>query len=246
MRTILTSSLSYYGKDENGRRIPGPFYWYNGFLDLLRKTWKKDAKVLIMASSPEDYEKNDDVLECLKASFEVSGLSVSSAEICDARDPRLAEQIAGTDVVLLSGGHVPTQNRFFRQIGLKEKLTGFNGTVIAYSAGSMNCAETVYAAPELDGEALDPDYERWIPGLGLTDINIYPHYQWLKNDVLDGMCVMEDITYPDSKVHEIIAMNDGTYIVIENGKSTLYGEAYRIKDGILSQICQNGMSVELA
>jgi hypothetical protein len=40
-------------------------------------------------------------------------------------------------------------------------------------------------------------------------------------------------------------MNNGTFIVIENGKHTLYGEAYRIKDGKMEQICQNGMSVIL-
>ena len=40
-------------------------------------------------------------------------------------------------------------------------------------------------------------------------------------------------------------MNDGTYIVIEDGKETLFGEAYSIKDGAMSQICENGMSIEL-
>jgi len=31
----------------------------------------------------------------------------------------------------------------------------------------MNCADTVYAQPEEPGEAVDPDYQRFIPGLGL-------------------------------------------------------------------------------
>ena len=50
----------------------------------------------------------------------------------------------------------------------------------------MNCADTVYAGPELEGEAIDPLYERWITGLGLTDINIFPHFQSLKDDYLDA------------------------------------------------------------
>lgn len=140
---------------------------------------------------------------------------------------------------------MPTQNTFFKSIGLKEKLESFEGLLIAWSAGSMNCAKTVYAGPELDGEALDPNYERWISGLGLTDINIFPHFQNLKDEWLDGMRVIEDITFADSFKHEIIAMNDGTYIVIEDGKETLFGEAYSIKDGAMSQICENGMSIEL-
>lgn len=109
----------------------------------------------------------------------------------------------------------------------------------------MNCAETVYAGPELEGEAIDPLFERWIPGLGLTDINIFPHFQSLKDDYLDGLRLIEDITFADSMGHEIIALNDGSYILLDDGRATLYGEAYRILDGRLTQICADGESVRL-
>ena len=39
---------------------------------------------------------------------------------------------------------------------------------------------------------------------------------------------------------EIIAMNDGSYLMIDDGKTTLYGEAYRIKDRKITQICKDG------
>ena len=109
----------------------------------------------------------------------------------------------------------------------------------------MNCATNVYASPELEGEAIDPYYKRWITGLGITEINIYPHYQLLKNEYLDGLRVMEDITYADSHKHEILAMNDGSYILIKDGMEVLFGEAYLIKDGCKEQICRNGESVVL-
>ena len=109
----------------------------------------------------------------------------------------------------------------------------------------MNCADKVYASPELEGEAIDPNYQRWIDGLGLTDINIFPHFQGLRNDYLDGMRMIEDITCADSFTHEILALNDGTYIVIDENRKTLYGEAYSIKDGIIKQICSNGQYCEL-
>lgn len=51
---------------------------------------------------------------------------------------------------------------------------------------------------------------------------------------------MEDIVYVDSYTHEIVAMTDGSYITIENGTETLYGEAYRIKNGNLEMICRDG------
>ena len=87
---------------------------------------------------------------------------------------------------------------------------------------------------------VDPLYERWITGLGITNINIYPHFQKLRDEYLDGMRIIEDITFEDSVGHEIIALNDGSYIMIENGQTTLYGEAYRIKDRQLTQICKDG------
>ena len=148
--------------------------------------------------------------------------------------------------MVLSGGHVPSQNRFFKEIGLKDRLADFDGLLIAWSAGSMNCADIVYAGPELEGEAIDPNYERWISGLGLTRINIFPHFQSLRNEWLDGLRLIEDITFEDSMGHEIIALNDGTYITIEDGVTTLFGEAYRIKDGKMELICQNGMSIVLS
>lgn len=59
------------------------------------------------------------------------------------------------------------------------------------------------------------------------------------------MRLIEDITFADSVGHEIIAMNDGTFILVEDGKETLFGDTYRIKDREMIQICQNGMSIEL-
>jgi len=245
MITILTSSTGYFKKSESGQRIPDKFYWYNGFLEKLHSVWVKDSKVLIIAASPNDYDKNDDVCRLYKQVFELSELSTSSVDICDARNTDIVNKLKEIDVILLSGGHVPTQNAFFRAIGLREKLKSFEGLIIAWSAGSMNCADIVYAGPELDGEAVDPGYERWIEGLGLTNTNIFPHFQNLKDEWLDGMRLLEDITFADGFTHEIIAMNDGTYIVIEDGREILFGEAYRIKDGKMSQICQNGKSVVL-
>ena len=239
MNIILTSSLGGSFK-VNGQRIPSVFLTDNGLLDKLKELWVEDSKVMIICASPNDHEKNDSVCACLRESFPMSGLSISYIEKCDDRNEELIEKLPEMDVILLAGGHVPTQNIFMKKIGLKERLKDFNGLLIAWSAGSMNCASHVYAAPELEGEAADTDYSRWISGLGLTETNIFPHYQVLKDTYLDGLRVMEDITYADSYTHEILAMNDGSYITIENGTEILHGEAYRIKNGKLEMICRNG------
>ena len=59
------------------------------------------------------------------------------------------------------------------------------------------------------------------------------------------MRIIEDITFEDSVGHEIIALNDGSYILIADGKSTIHGEAYMIKDGEQWQICKDGEFIAL-
>lgn len=244
MKAMLTSSLGGATKVDGVRR-PSVLIEKNGLLHNLKTIWPDDARVLIFCPDPIDNEKNDSVLACLKKSFPMSGLSVSSIENCDGRTPETIEKLRDIDVLVLQGGHVPTENRFMQKIRLRERLKDFGGIIVAWSAGSMNCADLVYAGPEFEGEAIDPNYERWLTGLGITDIKIFPHYQSLKDDTLDGMRLMEEITYPDSMGQEFIALNDGSYILLEDGKATLYGEAYRIKDGVLTQICADGKSISL-
>ena len=103
----------------------------------------------------------------------------------------------------------------------------------------------MYAIPELDGEATDTAYERWISWLGLTDINIFPDYQYLRGAYVDGLRMAEDIAFRDSTGKEIIALNDGSYIFISDGKAAVYGEAYMIKDGKQQPLCQDGESCVL-
>lgn len=244
MNIILTSSLGGSYKVD-GKRVPSVFLTDNGLLEKMKELWVEDSKVMIICASPDDHEKNDSVCACLKEAFPMSGLSISYIDKCDGRNEKLIEKLPEMDVILLAGGHVPTQNVFMKRIGLKERLQDFNGLLIAWSAGSMNCASNVYVSPELEGEAVDTGFNRWTSGLGLTETNIFPHYQLLKDDYLDGLRVMEDITYVDSYTHEILAMNDGSYITIENNTEILHGEAYRIKDGKLKMICRNGETIHL-
>ena len=244
MKVMLTSSLGGSTK-ENGIRVPSILIQRNGLLDNLKSIWITESNVLIICADPSDHEKNDSVCACLKESLPMSGLSISHIDKCDDRNPNAVKALESIDVLILAGGHVPTQNRFMDQLRLRERLKDYHGIVVAWSAGSMNCADTVYAGPELEGEAIDPLYERWITGLGLTDINIFPHFQSLKDDYLDGMRLIEDITYADSVGHEIVALNDGSYIMLEDGKTTLYGEAYMIKDRQQWKICNDGESISL-
>ncbi len=244
MKAILTSSLGGQIKI-NGKRLPARLPETNGLLKCIQDVWKKDSRVMIISGSPEYYDKNDSVLFCLKGAFSLSGLSASEVLMCDERNKEIIERLPEMDVLILAGGHVPTQNSFMKTVGLKERLQSWNGLLIAWSAGSMNCAEMVYAGPELPGEAIDPNYQRWISGLGITKTNIFPHFEALRDEILDGLRLIEDITYADSMGHEIIALNNGSFIVIDNGTEMLYGEAYSIKDGAQKQICADDKWIRL-
>ena len=57
--------------------------------------------------------------------------------------------------------------------------------------------------------------------------------------------MIEDITFEDSMVHEIIALKDGSYLFVENKKEELFGDAYSIKDCTIRKLCGNGESVLL-
>jgi peptidase E len=147
---------------------------------------------------------------------------------------------------LLAGGHVPTQNQFFNRIHLKELTKRYEGIIIGISAGTMNCADVVYAQPELDGEAIDPEYQRYLDGLHLTKINILPHFQDVKDLSVDGLRVLEDISLPDSKIRPFYALVDGAYIFVDDNRSTLFGEAYWIKDGTITKVCETDKSIQLS
>ena len=140
---------------------------------------------------------------------------------------------------------MPTANAFLHEIKLKEKLESFKGVLIGISAGSMNQAKEVYAQPEEQGEPSDPDYIKFLPGLGTTDISVLPHYQMLKDEIVDGMRLFEDVTYKDSMGRKFYAIEDGTYIFIKDGKTTIHGAAYLLEDGKLSQICKKDQQVEI-
>ena len=187
----------------DGKRIPTKLMENNGLLNTIRSSWKENSNVMIISGSPAFYDKNDSVVSCLKESFSLSGLSFKDFLMCDERNKEIINHLSEMDVLILAGGHVPSQNRFFKELKLKERLSDWDGLLITWSAGSMNCADVVYAGPELPGEAINPEYQRWISGLGITGINIFPHFENLKDETLDGMRLIEDITYSDSMEHEI-------------------------------------------
>ena len=218
----------------------------NGFVENLRQFWKEEMRGMIIAAAPDSFEGNDEMRDFFEQAFRNGNIPVTKFDVWDYRSHDIsAEELDQYDIIMLGGGHVPTENRFFELIRLREKLQTYEGIILGVSAGTMNSAEVVYAQPELPGESVDPNYVRYLQGLGLTKINILPHYQMVKHFTLDGKRLFEDITYGDSYGKEFIALEDGSYIRILNGETKLYGRAHRISDGVLTTICEENETIIL-
>ena len=240
MVLFLTSSPIGVYRSEEPLDYKG-FNPANGMVEKLRESWTDHARCLLISAFPDEYDLNDRMRKDFEGIIKDTELTVSCMDICDFRNGKeKADALHSYDVVILGGGHVPTENAFFKEIHLADRFCGYQGIVMGISAGTMNCARVVYAQPEMPGEATDPSYERFISGLALTEYNILPHYNAVKNDVLDGMRLIEDITFADSFGHTFYALTDGSYLFQTDSLAEIRGESYRICDGELVQISRNG------
>ena len=242
---FLTSSLGT-NKKIDGVRIPCKMDNSNKFIDLLNDALVSRKKLVFISSNPHDYERNDEAYSISKESFMMSGFNFQEVINLDKRNmSEAANIIKDSDLVILCGGHVPTQNDWFKEINLKQLLDDYEGIIVGSSAGSMNAAEIVYCPPELEGEAINPNFNKWMEGLGLTDINIFPHYSELINEEIDGFKTIDDIVLKDSFKHPIYALNDSSFIVINNREATVHGDCFRIHNGEITTICENHKSNKL-
>ncbi len=240
MIAYLTSSPCIDGAD---RAILNP---QNDFLDRLRCDLPVNPRCLFVASSPDDRDATCEFGAAMFCAFAEAGIHFSSYQLLDSWTAHeAADLIADSDFIILAGGHVPTQNEFFREIDLDVLLQDFPGVVMGISAGSMNAATVAYMQPEDPGES-HPSFRRFAPGLGLTDVQICPHYQKVKNMILDGKRLFEDITYPDSMGRTFYALPDGSYFYIDEEQTLLCGKAWRIRNGILEKLTEDGEVLDLA
>ena len=240
MTLFLTGSPTRHGEDR--------FTEDNGFLARVREALREVTggaapRVLLVSAAPDDKAFTDSVLEGMSLCIHRSGIDTASVTMLERSNAgRAAELVAASDWVILCGGHVPTQNRFLHEIHLKEILRHFKGVVMGCSAGSMNCAGRVYSHPELPGEAVDPAYSRWLEGLGLTEIKLIPHLDQVRGVVLDGRRLFEDVIFPDSWNHRFHTFRDGGYVMVRDGRSRLFGEAWEISAGGMRKVSEENKS----
>lgn len=213
----------------------------NGLIDELRNLLPHPLNCLLISSAPDDREMTDRMAWGMREAFNHVNMPFDHYEVLDRRTYRsVARMVRDANFIVLCGGHVPTENKFFEEIALRSKLKKWDGVILSISAGSMNSASIVYASPELEGESIDPKYKVLLHGLELTDINILPHFEMLRDEKLDGKSLVNDIVRTHSFTLPVYCLNDGAYFLIRNGKTELRGEAYLMHLGVLKQICKDG------
>ncbi len=233
MTVFLTSSPSL----DHTERLSNA----NGFVDEMRRCCPGRRRGLFIAAYPFWSEFTDSFGYGMRASLEMEGIEFESYDILDGRNEYLAgDLVKRSDLIILSGGHVPTQNEFFRRIRLSSLLRGHEGVVMGISAGSMNAATVVYSSPEEEGESVDPAYISFYPGLDLTSMNMIPHYNEEKDNLLDGRPLFDDIISKDSLGHEFYIFVDGTYYYRDEEREEIRGECYRLKNCHLEQLSREG------
>lgn len=238
---FLTGSPTRYGEPS--------FTEDNGFLadvksELAAVTGgKRLPRVLLVSAAPDDKGYSSSVKKGMSDCIHLSGIRTAPIVMLERKNAEKApELVKWADWIVLCGGHVPTQNRFIYEIRLRELLEGFDGVVMGCSAGSMNCAGRVYSHPELPGEATDPQYKRWLNGLGLTEIKLIPHLEQVRYASIDGLRLFEDIAFPDSWGHRFYTFRDGGYVKVKNGRSQLFGEAFEISRGGMRKVSEENKS----
>lgn len=239
MIAFLTSSPCVPNAD---RAILNPV---NGFVERLAEVLPEKCRCLFICSDPDSPVLTDRFGCDMADAFREAGLEFGGFAVLDRRNQEDAQMLIWqSDLIILAGGHVPTQNAFFNEIGLRYLLRDYQGVIMGISAGTMNSADRVYAQPEEKGESA-PEFERFLPGLGLTWVNVLPHYQQVKDNMLDGARLFEDITYADSMGEVFFALVDGSYVLVRDGQNLLFGEAYCIADGTIRRIAEAGDCMEL-
>ena len=218
----------------------------NQFLERMYAVLPPNPRALFVTSNPDDHTGTCRFGADVFCAFAEAGITFSKYTVLDGTNAQSAKKLVhSSDLIIFAGGHVPTQNAFLNAIRMRELLKDFHGVIMGISAGSMNLANPVYVQPEEEGES-SPDFQRFAPGLGVTRYQILPHYQKVKDNILDGKRLYEDITFADSMGHTFFALPDGSYILCDEDGETLFGEAYRIRNSILELVCVNRESINLS
>lgn len=194
----------------------------NGFneeqSECLNESIKSQSTITFIASDFTNTVKSKDVSSKMVAFFEKIGVNFKCVNLIDVNiSIKDAHEILKTsDVAFLMGGSPYLQMEGINKYGLKEYIKNIP-LVIGVSAGSMNQSKRVVYEDENNKKLYD--YE----GLGLTNFNIYPHFDFKNIELLKE----------SFRVSEVICLDclpEDSFIKVNDGHIKYYGPHYKVNN----------------
>lgn len=195
----------------------------NGFTDKQKEFLKKDIKnnmnIVFIASSFDNYERNDIKHKELVKLFNDININFNNIYLIDNRidSNKSKELIKKSDIIFLMGGDPKKEMDSIIEYDLVSDIKTKEGIIIGVSAGSMNQITNVIYKDEIDNNILIK-----YKGLGFFNTNIYPHVDINNKEYLQEI-------FEVSKYDKILGLPNSSFIRIENDKVDIIGEHYYIE-----------------
>ena len=195
----------------------------NGFTKKQKEFLKKDIKnnmnIVFIASSFDNYERNDIKHKDLVKLFNDINIKFNSIYLIDNRidSNKSKELIKKSDIIFLMGGDPKKEMDSIIEYDLVSDIKTKEGIIIGVSAGSMNQITNVIYKDEIDNNILIK-----YKGLGFFNTNIYPHVDINNKEYLQEI-------FEVSKYGKILCLPNSSFIRIENNKVDIIGEYYYIE-----------------
>lgn len=192
----------------------------NGFSELQSKYLSKDLRNcnnILFVPSDYDNEKYTIYKDKIISWFDNIGISFKENHLVS-----LDDELNDYDVIFLMGGNPIKQIEIINKINLKNLINKAK-VVIVVSAGAINLSnEAIYYN----------DYSEKIEiydGIGLTDINVYPHFDINNKEFLEEVKMV-------SKIKALIALPNESFIKLDDEQIEFCGDCYKVANDNIIEI----------
>ncbi len=217
----------------------------NQFAKNLKKSVKEFESFVFVSNNKSEYEGNEVSAKLMYKALLKEGYPFKKCVVLDERTMGDAKDIIeNASLMYLQGGYLECQLEFLKEIEFKKHILNSKAVITGKSAGAMNLAKTVYQYPE---DEMQMGWKKFLNGIDLFDLMIIPHFNVEKGNEFcsEALDMINDYYLPDSMGKKFYALPQGSYIIIEEDKATIFGETYLFKDGKMTKICEDENKLQL-
>jgi len=229
---ILASLFTTNEKDENDIRHPIMMQDTNGILSTIKKYVSNRTNFVMVANDPDNFEDNDDRINVMKQSFEMSNIAFENYAVLDNRNFENAKDLLlNASMIYLTGGEIIREKNFIEKINFKKILEQTHCLILGTSAGAMNLCNKIYNFPETLAGLDEP---RIVEGLGIWDNYLIPHFDGegaIYQLPIEEIDVVNDYVLPFSEKEKLIGIDNDAYILLDGENQKFYGKHCIIHKG---------------